>query len=340
MLALGLDIGGANLKAATSAGAAQSEPFEIWRAPGELAKRLGDLVARFPPADIVALTMTAELADCFATKADGVRFIVEAIEQAVGSTSVAVWLTTGEFAAPRRAIDRPRGVAAANWHALATWGGRLATEGKALLIDIGSTTTDIIPLQDGRPVARGSTDLERLLNHELVYSGFRRTPLCAVTTAVPVRNRPCPVAAELFATMLDVYLVLELVPENAADRHTADGRPATISCAHDRLARMVCCDRDEIDLAEARSIACFFAEAQSRVLSSAVDAVVARDAEELDTVIIAGSGELLARKILAELPSVRSARLIRLAEQLSPALADAACAYAVAVLAAECGQVN
>jgi probable H4MPT-linked C1 transfer pathway protein len=340
MLALGLDIGGANLKTATSAGAARTEPFEIWRAPGELVKRLSDLIARFPPADVVALTMTAELADCFATKADGVRFIIEAVEEAAGSARIAVWLTAGEFAAPRSAVGRPRAVAAANWHALATWAGRLAPEGNALLLDIGSTTTDIIPLQDGRPVGLGSNDLDRLLNHELVYTGFRRTPLCAVANAVPVRGRPCPVAAELFATMLDVYLLLELAPESATDRNTADGRPATIACAHDRLARMVCCDHDEIELAEARSIARFFAEAQVRGLSSAVAAVVARDHEQFDTVIIAGSGESLARKIVAELPALQNARLVRLAEQLSPALAEAACAYAVAVLATERGHVN
>src|SRR5437879_1777818 len=123
MLALGLDIGGANLKTATSAGAGRTEPFEIWRAPGALVKRLSDLIARFPPADVVALTMTAELADCFATKADGVRFIIEAVEEAAGSARVAVWLTVGEFAAPRSAVGRPRAVAAANWHALATWAG-------------------------------------------------------------------------------------------------------------------------------------------------------------------------------------------------------------------------
>ena len=62
-VALGLDIGGANLKAATSEGAAGSEPFEIWRAPGDLTARLQQLIARFPPADLLAVTMTAELAD-------------------------------------------------------------------------------------------------------------------------------------------------------------------------------------------------------------------------------------------------------------------------------------
>jgi hypothetical protein len=203
------------------------------------------------------------------------------------------------------------------------------------LFDIGSTTSDIIPLGDGRPVARGLTDLDRLLNHELVYTGVRRTPLCAVAGSVMVRGRSCPVAAEMFATMLDVYVILGLVPEDPADRHTADGRPATMACAHDRLARMVCCDRDEINLVEARSIARCFSDAQQSLLSSAIDAVVSRDREKLKSVIVAGSGEALAHKILKEHPATRDSRIVRLAESLSPALADSACAYAIAVLAAE-----
>jgi hypothetical protein len=202
-------------------------------------------------------------------------------------------------------------------------------------VDLGSTTVDLIPLQNGRPVARGLTDLDRLLNNELVYTGLRRTPLCAVAESVTVRGRPCHVAAELFATMLDVFLLLGLIPEDATDNHTADGRPATISCAHDRLARMVCCDRDEIDLSEARSIARGFAEAQQNLLSAAIKAVSSRDDEKLETVIVSGSGERLAYKILAEHSAAREARIIRVSELHSHSLTDAACAYAVAVLALE-----
>lgn len=335
MIVLGLDIGGANLKGATSAGIAKTEPFEIWRAPDQLAGRLRSLIARFPPSDRLAITMTAELADCFSTKAEGVARILAAVREAAGATPVAIWETTGTFTSPENAAQRPLSVAAANWQALATWAGRLAPQGKALLLDIGSTTTDIIPLQDGVPAARGQTDLGRLLNHELVYSGLGRTPLCAVASSVMVHDWPCPVAAELFATTLDVHLLLGLIPEDVNDRNTADGQPATIHCAQNRMARMVCCDRDEIDLAEARSIAGCFFEAQKRSLSAAIDAVVARDERRLETVIISGSGESLARALIAENRATRGARLVHLADTLSPELAEAACAYAIAVLAAE-----
>ena len=119
--------------------------------------------------------------------------------------------------------------AAANWLALAALVARRQPRGRGLLLDIGSTTTDLVPLEDGRPAPRGRTDPERMACCELLYTGVRRTPVCA---AVP------GVAAELFATMQDVYLVLGLVPDDPADTGTADGRPATAPLAHARLARM------------------------------------------------------------------------------------------------------
>jgi len=333
--AVGLDIGGANLKAADSSGNAHTEAFEIWRAPGELATRLRALIARFRPAGRLAVTMTAELADCFATKAEGVAFLVGAVREGAAATPVTIWSTAGEFVSCEAAIAKPMAVAAANWHALATWAGRLAPHGRALLIDIGSTTTDVIPMKEGRPIARGLTDLDRLLHHELVYSGMRRTPLCALAGAVPVRGHLCPLAAEFFATTLDIYLLLGLIPEDPADLQTADGRPATIACAHGRIARMVCCDRDEIDLDEARSIASYLAQAQQKPLASAIENVISQEAGALETVILSGSGELLARKVVAEHPLTQHAAILRLSETLSASVAESACAHAVAVLALE-----
>src|SRR5689334_18563923 len=137
MHVVGLDIGGANLKAASTAGEAFSEPFEIWRAPGDLKSRVAAMLARFPHADLLAVTMTAELADCFETKCHGVVSILEAVERAAERVPVRVWTTNGRFVEPAEARERPMAVAAANWSALATWAGRWAPKGESLLFDIG-----------------------------------------------------------------------------------------------------------------------------------------------------------------------------------------------------------
>src|SRR5216684_674216 len=139
---LGLDIGGANLKAAHSGGLARSLPFALWKNPIGLADALAHLLADVPSYDQLAVTMTGELCDCFATKREGVVAILNAVEAVAGQTPVRVWQTDGRFVEPAAAREAPLLSAAANWLALAIFAGRFIPSGPALVIDTGSTTTD------------------------------------------------------------------------------------------------------------------------------------------------------------------------------------------------------
>src|SRR5437867_4457715 len=94
---LGLDVGGANLEAAHTGGAARSRPFPLWKRPHDLAAALRALVAVLPPADRVAVTMTGELCDCFPTSRDGVRHILAAVAAVFPPPAVRVWRTDGRF---------------------------------------------------------------------------------------------------------------------------------------------------------------------------------------------------------------------------------------------------
>jgi uncharacterized hydantoinase/oxoprolinase family protein len=161
---LAVDIGGANLKGAMATVdgdgqvrrlRARSLAFELWRAPAALPRRLADLVAslRCPEGrgfDVLAVTMTAELCDCFADRREGVRQVLDHVERFAGGRPVRVWLTEGRFVSTREARRRWLACASANWHALATWIARRYRRGASLLIDIGSTTTDITLLREGK----------------------------------------------------------------------------------------------------------------------------------------------------------------------------------------------
>lgn len=330
---LGLDIGGANLKAAGGGAFALSRPFPLWRRPAELADALRAMLHEAPPVAGLAVTMTGELADCFATKAEGVAAILSAVRQASPDAPIRVYRTDGSWTSPESAILEPLAVAASNWHALARFAGRLAPQRAAMLIDIGSTTSDVIPLVHGLPTARGRTDPERLVAGELVYTGVERSPIAAVAGRVPWKGWLCPLAQELFATTRDVYLLLGDLPERPDDTATADGRPATCEAAHDRLARSICADRTMVDREGAEAIARAVAEAQLEQLAEAVDRVMSSLPETPGTVVLSGHGEFLARRVLERLG--HSARVISLAEQLGPAVSRAATAHAVAVLAGE-----
>ncbi len=337
---IGLDIGGANLKAANTSGQAATLAFPLWQHPEQLTDQLRQLIRPLGPTHALAVTMTAELADCFETKQQGVDFILGKVQELGGGAPVLVWQTGSEFVSPEVARDIPLLVAAANWHALATWVGRMVPAGPALLLDIGSSTTDIIPLLDGRPVPQGMTDCERLLAGELLYTGFRRTPLCALASGVPLRGSTCPLAAEVFATTLDVHLLLQLIAEDAADCDTANGRPATRAAARDRLARMLCCDRTEISPAELLDVAGFLHEVQQQRIRGCLDKVRLRlpaPQAAAPHVLISGSGSRLAQACVGTHHVLSRSEVTLLDTVFDAATASAACATAVARLAAEYG---
>ena len=336
---------GANLKAATSAGAAVGRPFPLWKQPERLTAALRSLLEELrllaelrlleelPQA--VAVTMTGELADGYADKAEGVRQIVAAATAAAGGLPVRVWGTGEAFLPPAEAAGRPMQVAAANWHALGTFVARMVPAGPGLLIDIGSTTTDLIPLENGRVAARGLTDLGRLRAGELVYSGATRTPLCALGPRMTVAGETIPLAAEFFATTRDLYLISGDLPADPADRDTADGRPATVAAARRRIAKMLCCDVTELGEAFVDQLAAAFAARQQKRLAGAVQGLLDRFGGAVPRVVLLGSGAFLARQVLAGVPQLATAETISLAEAFGPPGAGCACAFAVARLLAE-----
>src|SRR5262245_37639528 len=157
--ALGWDIGGAYVKAAgveivdgERSVRTASRPFEIWRDKQALPGVLRALAAELPPPDLVAVTMTAELSDVFRTKREGVGFVLDAVLD-VTRAPVRVFTTRGELVAPDVARGAPLDAAASNWVATAQLVGRFVAD--ALLVDIGSTTTDVVPVSGGRVTAIG-----------------------------------------------------------------------------------------------------------------------------------------------------------------------------------------
>ena len=331
---LALDIGGANIKSANGRGFAQSYPFALWREPSLLAQQIRTAISEAPACDHLAVTMTGELADCFASKAAGVRYILQAVSAGSDNRHTRVYLVDGRLVTPQVALTMPQLAAAANWHALARFAPRYAPSGAALLIDVGSTTCDIIPLVDGQPAAKGVTDTQRLVAGELVYTGVERSPVCAVVSSVPYRERTCPVVQEVFATMRDVYLVLDLHPDDPANTSTADGQPATRSCARVRLGRMIAADAEEFSHRDAMVFAQHAFDTQVRLLAtSGIRQVVKSLPTPPQKIVLSGHGELLARRALESLRL--TVPLTSLAKELGPTASRCAPAHALAVLAGE-----
>jgi (4-(4-[2-(gamma-L-glutamylamino)ethyl]phenoxymethyl)furan-2-yl)methanamine synthase len=321
-----LDVGGANLKAADGRGWCHAGRFELWRRRGELVTAIADLLAAGPSAGCVVATMTGEIADCFESRAEGVQSIVEAVVAAAAGRPVGIYLVDGSIVDPALAIARPLEAAASNWHATARLAASVAGPGEAVLVDVGSTTSDLVRIVDGEPRPRGLCDVARMATGELVYTGVERTPVAAVAAAVPWRGRLQPLSSERYAESRDVWMLLGGLAPDPADSSTADGRPATLDGARRRLARMLLADPEELPMAEAIVAAEAVAAAQARQLAEALVAV-----SPPATVILAGHGGCLARRAIRQLGW--DCRLVDLAEVVGSAAARVAPAEALARIA-------
>jgi hypothetical protein len=269
-------------------------PFALWREPGRLwsvleetARELG---AETP--EKMAVTMTAELADCFETKRTGVLFVLDAFSRAFPRADLRIYGVDGRFRSSGEARLRPREVAAANWMASASLAAREVSD--AVFMDVGSTTTDIIPIVDGRVVAEGRSDETRLSAGELVYTGVLRTPVCAAVRSVPLRGRMCRVAAEVFAVAADAHLWLGQIGEADYSCETPDGRGRTRHEAGARLARMVCADLEILDEDDLTSIARHVDRIQVRQITGGLRQVLRRLRPVRPSVaVLAGPGTFL-----------------------------------------------
>lgn len=289
-MTLGIDIGGANTKAATADGSYVASIYlPLWR--GADLKGALERIRKEAPAGRVGVTITGELADCYPTKKAGIDHIAGVVRSVF--PEAVFYGGDGRF---RRDTGDARLLSAANWSASARYAGRV--HGSVLFVDVGSTTADIIPVIDGRPAA-GMTDFERLARGELVYTGALRTNLAALLRRVKVKGQVVRTSSELFAITGDAYLLLgRIEPEDYAC-DAPDGGGRSPEDAARRLARLVCCDLSELDASDVREIALQAHRSQVDELKDAIRSVAGTHG--LKRAVICGLGAFLAQDALGEL---------------------------------------
>lgn len=332
---LGLDIGGANLKACDSTGRAEVVPFELFRNPDGLADQVRQIASRMATPSAVVVTMTAELCDCFESLREGVLRIVSSLESIYQPGILRIWGVDGAFHTTTTIRKDPSLAQASNWKAL---GDCMAAEHfqgcSGLIIDIGSTTTDILAASKGKLISDSRTDLERLQSSELVYLGTARTPLCAVVDEFKFRGKKTPVMRELFATTGDIYWTLGELKEDPEFLGTANRRPGTRGEARHRLARMIGLDFEHFTEADAADLAAQTDKQIVKMLEKAVASVSGRlPGSKPERIVVSGSGAFLARKIAERL--VPESGIVDLESHWGPEKTSAACAVALVRLASE-----
>ena len=305
MKVAGFDIGGAN----TDLAIIDFEDDEIksievdyaylpmWSNNDDLSSVLIELIENICPVseiDAVGISMTAELVDAYDTKKDGVLDIVRKCEDTfncpIAYVGIDGMLSKSEIE------ESPLKAAAANWIATA----QIATliSDNCIFIDTGSTTTDIIPIKDGKECAVGKSDFDRSATGELVYTGTLRTNLASFLDKVELNGKEYRVASELFAQTADVYTVLDLIREKDYICDTFDGEgKSKLDCAK-RIARVVCADLDMLSMDDIVEMSKFIHQKQVAQIADGLKQVV--ETQNLDLIVVTGLGKDILDKPAAE----------------------------------------
>jgi (4-(4-[2-(gamma-L-glutamylamino)ethyl]phenoxymethyl)furan-2-yl)methanamine synthase len=248
---IGWDVGGAHLKAALVDQHGNlidviQTACPLWKGLHELEMAFKAVIDQWGEASRThGITMTGEMADCFASRREGVLAIAKVAQSHLQGKLLF-------YAGPKSLIPMEQldidwtSVASLNWYASVEWMASKIDD--ALIIDIGSTTTDILTIHQGKPAINGFNDADRLALGELLYMGVIRTPLMALTNQIEFEHRRINIAAEYFATVADVFRLTQEISEQDDLGKTADGMGKSIPESARRLARMIGCDSDQEDL--------------------------------------------------------------------------------------------
>lgn len=303
---MGWDVGGAHLKAARieadgALSGAWQVPCPLWRGMDELDRAMARLLEQSSGASHChGITMTGEMTDLFSTREAGVRTLADAMGRHLAPDPVRFFAGADGWVDGTRAAATHAGIASANWFATARLLAGALQEG--LLVDIGSTTTDIIPIANGRVATASRTDADRLQTGELVYTGVVRTPVMALAHQAPVEGHMHRLMAEHFATSADVYRILGWLPEDADQHPSADNGPKTPEASRLRLGRMVGRDGTELTEAAWTGLAAWFAQAQLEHIEHAARQVLSRTPlGPRAPLVMAGVGAFLAPRLGARL---------------------------------------
>jgi probable H4MPT-linked C1 transfer pathway protein len=337
---IGWDIGGAHLKACLLRRGKVVDVAQwacpLWQGLEQLERALAAARERWPAIDSAthAVTMTGEMVDLFEHREDGVRCIAALLSSSLTPASpLRFFAGDAGWCGPERVASMWEQVASANWLATAQHAARGCGEG--VLLDIGSTTTDLIAFCGGRVLTGTRSDVQRLASGELVYQGVVRTPLCALAHRINWQGRELNVMNEYFATVADVYrLTGELDP--AHDLYpSADNGPKDAPATRKRLARMIGMDAREASDADWLAFANAWRAAQVAELGGQLRRVI--DLHRLSdraVVVSAGCGDFLVADVLAHAGVDR--RCLGYGSELAPVAPELPNAAAVAAWAQVC----
>ena len=176
------------------------------------------------------ITMTGELCDIFKNRRSGAKEIIKVCK--LINCRKFYYTKLDEMFTSRPKFDE---IISMNWHSI----GKLSEKKvkNAILIDFGSTTTDLICIKNGQMKYESSDDFGRINNSELLYTGFMRTPLFAITPYINYIKKRIKLIPENFSNTSDIYRIKKEIKKNFDIDNTLDNRSKTLESSMQRVSR-------------------------------------------------------------------------------------------------------
>ena len=245
---LGWDIGGANIKVCVFNSDKKiiqmhKKNLNIWNDFSDINFFFNTVLNLYKDYDIKSfITITAESCDNFKDRNEGIISILSECDKNIVGKKY-YYTNKNIYVDYKEAVNDTSKLFSTNW--ILTSNFLNASNKIDLIIDVGSTTTDIIFKNIN--IDNNINDYKRLTNKTLLYAGVIRTPLPMLTDEVLYRSNYTSLVREVFATTGDIFNVLGDI--NFIDHNYvgSDNLQFTLENSLIRLSRVIGLDYDQSD---------------------------------------------------------------------------------------------
>lgn len=356
--ALGIDLGNAKVKFCLLESAAET-PEAIWGgglipfSPKLLPDRQVDFETGFPaalarfliaqaltPADLDAVVLSTSHFFAYPSFERAHRHTLDLMARLFPPETVRILGCEGRLYRLDEASDL-EGRQVVRFAATKFWGSaylasKLIRDG--LSIDVGTSSTDLVPVIDGRPDPEAAKDpdgynLGRLVTERFIWYGMTATPLDYVSHVAEVAGTPWPLYPRMAKTEV-LTSILALAPRGLTETHAYGGKFPSEEAAMFQLAQACGLDVELIGAETLRAIATDLAGRMVSRISQSIrkvaDLAGLGELSELEGAVMGLGRETVARDALLE-AGLRPERLVDVEAVLGSGLSSVSTAYGAAL---------
>lgn len=175
-----------------------------------------------------------------------------------------------------------------------------------LLIDCGSSSTDIVPINLKKSNENYAIH-ERILKNELLYLGMRRTIVQTITNNVLINSNYINVVGEPTTTIGDINYILGYINKeeysigtNILTEHILNEK------AYFNIARLLCGDLNTFDEKTLKEICKYISSKTVEKIKDAIENVIRDNFDHIPYIVVCGIGsDFIKSKVIIDIPNYK-----------------------------------